>query len=532
VKLSRRILLKQMLIGAPAAWAVSAAGKNPRTILDPNQLKRFVDPLPMLQLARSTERRPDPERPGHEVPFYRMHMRMFQMKVHRDIPPTTFFGYEGMFPGPTIEAFRDQAIQVEWINQLPLRHLLPIDHTLCGAEPDKPDVRTVVHLHGAKVASESDGYPESWFVPGQSATCFYPNSQPGATLFYHDHAMGITRLNAIAGLAGMYLIRDPQEDSLTLPRDRYEVPLVICDRTFSEDGALYYRVSTDPAKPWIPEFFGNAILVNGKLFPYLDVEPGKYRFRILNAANAGFYDLSVVESAEFDAKKLPIYQIGSDQGFLAAPVELETLNLAPAERADFVVDFAAKRNQFVYLRTNATVMLQFRVSDRFTGKEHALPPTLDKLVRLRESEARMTRELTLDDFQDRTGHSHLMLLNKTRFAMPITEKPQNRTSEIWSFVNLTDDTPPIHLHNVRFQLLDRRQFDLQTYFLNRQLVYTGSAVPPEPGEAGWKDTIRAFTGQVTRIIVPFDGYTGRYVWHCHLLEHEDNEMMRPYEILA
>ena len=230
-------------------------------------------------------------------------------------------------PGPTIEARRGEPLLVEWVNELPDKHFLPIDHSLHGAGPEVPEVRTIVHVHGGRVPPESDGYPENWYTPGKSVTSFYPNQQDATMLWYHDHAMGITRLNMFAGLFGLYLIRDEEEDALDLPKGQYEIPLILYDRSLRTDGQLFYPVSGDPAKPWVSEFFGEAILVNGTLFPFLDVEPRQYRFRLLNASNSRFYYLSL-------SSKQPFWQIGSDQGLLSAPVALEHLTLAPGERAD------------------------------------------------------------------------------------------------------------------------------------------------------------------------------------------------------
>jgi spore coat protein A len=184
--------------------------------LSPLALTKFVDALPIPTLAR-------PIAKGH----YRIEMREFQAKIHRDLPPTTFWGYDGMSPGPTFSVRSGEPVIVEWVNTLPAKHLLRIDHAIHGAEANLPDVRAVVHLHGGKVGPESDGNPENWTVPGHSQTCHYPNQQEASTLFYHDHAMGITRLNAIAGLFGMYLIRDAREDSLRLPSGAYEIPLSV-----------------------------------------------------------------------------------------------------------------------------------------------------------------------------------------------------------------------------------------------------------------------------------------------------------------
>jgi spore coat protein A len=216
--------------------------------LTPLSLTKYVDALPIPQLVR-------PLRLGH----YRTTMREFQAKIHRDLAPTTFWGYDGMSPGPTFEARSGEAITVEWVNNLPTRHLLPVDRALHGAGEDVPEVRTIVHLHGAKVPPESDGNPERWFVPGQSKISSYPNRQDAAGLFYHDHAMGITRLNAVAGLFGHFLIRDAFEDSLPLPAGPYEIPLCIYDRLFQMNGQLRYP------RLWTDDYTGNAVLLNGKV---------------------------------------------------------------------------------------------------------------------------------------------------------------------------------------------------------------------------------------------------------------------------
>jgi spore coat protein A, manganese oxidase len=458
-------------------------------------------------------------------------MRQFQAKVHRDIPPTTLWGYDGSSPGPTFETRSGEPVLVEWINALPTRHLVPVDHTLHGAEADKPEVCTIVHVHGARTGPESDGYPENWFVPGKSALSYYPNSQDAATLFYHDHAMGITRLNTVAGLFGLYIVRDCTEDAFNLPKGPYDIPLLIYDRSFTEKGELHYPASGDPGAPWISEYLGNAILVNGALFPYLDVEPRRYRFRIVNTANTGFYDLSVSRQESMLGPGEPFIQIGSDQGLLASPVELKSLSLAPGERADVVLDFRKCAGKALYLRTDASLMMNFRVARSAVQDSSSVPNALHPIARIPAHSAVRTRELTLGHHEDRLGHAKVMLLNRTHWSMPVTEKPVIDTTEIWNLVNLTDDSHPIHLHLVRFQILDRRPFDLQSYVLKKKLIYTGPPVPPEPNEMGWKDTVRTDPMVATRIIVRFEGFTGRYVWHCHILEHEDNEMMRPYDIV-
>jgi spore coat protein A len=459
------------------------------------------------------------------IPYYRIEMRQFESKLHRDLRPTRQWGYGARVPGPTFETRSGEGFLVEWVNRLPHRHFLPIDHNLHGAGTDQPDVRTVVHLHGAKAPPESDGYPENWFVTGESAFTHYPNQQEAAMLWYHDHAMGITRLNIFAGLLGGFFIRDQTEAAFNLPSGRYEIPLIIYDRTLDQSGQLQYPTSGIPRAPWVPEYNGNAILINGKIFPFLEVEPRRYRFRVLNAANFRFFDLSL-------SNRQPFYQVGTDLGLLPAPVELMSVSLFPAERADLIIDFSGRAGQTIVIKNLATELLQFRVLPAAVKDLSALPATLRPIKRMAEVDAVRTRTLRLLESDDTAGNSMIMLLDGKRFHEPISEKPVLETTEIWELVNVTGDTHPIHLHLVRFQILDRRPYDRFAYNLDRTLRYTGPAVPPAANEAGWKDTVRTDPDTVTRIIVRFEGYTGRYVWHCHLLEHEDNEMMRPYEVVA
>jgi len=492
--------------------------------LDPSTMAKFVDPLPMPQIAQPVGHRLVPGNSGEHAAFYRVAMRAIRSKLHRDLPPATLWSYGGSVPGLMFETRSGQGVIVQWDNELPARHFLPIDHSLHGAEKDKPEVRGVVHLHGGKTPPEGDGYPEDWYPPGHSRTYYYPNRQDPALLWYHDHAMGINRLNIYAGLLGLWVIRDSVEDALNLPQGKFEIPLVLMDRDFRLDGQLSYPVSAEPERPWVPEVFGEAHLVNGKLFPYLDVEPRKYRFRILNGANGRFYWLSMSQGAE-------IVQIGSDQGLLAAPVAVEHVHLAPGERADVVIDFSKLVGAHVELNSGAQGVLQFRVSDRQVTDPSSVPPNLRTIQRLAPVSATKTRSLTLTEHDNRAGDPVAMTLNEAHWYEPVTEKPILNSTEVWEFLNLTDDVHPIHLHLVRFQLLNRQNFHAAEYLRSRKTELTAPPVPPDPAEAGWKDTIQVYPGTVTRIIVRFEGYTGRYLWHCHILEHEANEMMRPFEVL-
>jgi spore coat protein A, manganese oxidase len=518
-----------------------AAGRKPRfaqgphsepvmaAALDVNTLAKFVDPLSLPTIAQPQGKRPSPVDPKLKLPFYRMQAQVTENKVHRDLPATKFWSFGSSVPGPTFESRMGEPLLVEWGNALPSAHFLPIDHTIHGAEADTPLVRTVVHLHGAKTGPESDGYPEDWIVPGKSSLYYYPNQQDAAMLWYHDHALGINRLNVYAGLLGAFFIRDSVEDALNLPRGKYELPLIVFDRLLTHQGQLLYPISPDPQSPWVPEVFGNAILVNGKLFPHLDVEPRRYRFRVLNGSNARIYHLSL--GYENSAEAPPFHQIGTDQGLLPAPVPLARLDLAPGERADLVVDFQEHRGAQLILKSDAFLVMQFRVSSGRVNDTSSLPSALRPVPKIPESEAVQTRLLTLDEYVNKAGNSAMLLLNATHWKAPATEKPVLGSTEIWTLINPTNDTHPIHLHLVRFQILDRQTYEPWLFQTKRQLHFLGEPEPPDPNEAGWKDTVQAHSRMVTRIVVPFEGFPGRYVWHCHILEHEDNEMMRPFEVV-
>ncbi|OOG60221.1 multicopper oxidase domain-containing protein [Rhodanobacter sp. C03] len=513
-----------MPMAMPARMSAPTLAAPKVPLLNPTSLTRFVDPLPVPPIARASGTRAHPAYPGRTLPYYRMEMRAFSARLHRDLPPTPLWGYDGQSPGPTFETTRGEPLLIEWVNALPTEHFLPIDHNIHGAEKSKPAVRAVTHVHGARVPAGSDGWPEDWYVPGRSAQFHYPGVQDAATLWYHDHAMGITRLNIYAGLFGAFNVRDADEQALGLPSGDHDLPLILCDRLIARDGQLYYPVSDDPSAPWVSECHGNAVLCNGKLFPYFEVEPRRYRLRLINAANTSFFDLSLSHGHSFQ-------QVGSDQGLLPAPLERPRIELYPAERADVVVDFTGLAGQAVQLHHQSEAILEFRVRDRGRRDTSVLPATLRPVACIDPATAVHDRLLTIGEQDDAGGNPMMMLLGGKMWSDPVTEKPRQGTTETWSFVNITGDAHPIHLHLVRFQVIDRRPFDLFAWNAHRAVKYTGPAQPPPPHEAGWKDTVRADPGMVTRIAMRFEGEPGRYVWHCHYLEHEDNEMMRPYQLL-
>lgn len=504
------------------------------------KLKKFVDFLPIMKTLK-------PKHKNEKGAYYEVRMDEFKQKLHRDLRPTRLWGYNRQFPGPTIDVDQGDPIQVKWMNNLPAKHILPVDKSIHEVA-HHPEVRTVTHLHGSETRPASDGYPEAWFTRGfKEVGAFfereiyeYPNRQRAALLWYHDHAMGITRLNMYAGLAGMYIIRNEEEKRLNLPKGKYEVPLVIQDRSFNDDGSLFYpRQPADPASnlpdPSISPFFlGDKILVNGKVWPYFEVEPRKYRFRILNASNTRAYQLYL------DSKQ-PFYQIGSDGGLMRKTVKMDKLTMEPAERFDVILDFSNLAGEKIILKNDlgpnadpedeTNEVMQFNVSLPISESDNSdIPQRLSRIPSLKHNKINAMRNLKLVGSTDELGRPLLLLDNK-KWMDPVTEKPHLGATEIWSLMNITGFTHPIHIHLIQFQILDRRPFDLDLYNENGRIVYTGPATAPEPNERGWKDTVAAPSAQITRIIAKFAPYTGDYVWHCHILEHEDYDMMRPLKVI-
>ncbi|MEK3889518.1 multicopper oxidase family protein [Bacillus sp. FSL K6-3431] len=500
---------------------------------NPDTIPKFVDELPIPTNAK-------PKSYKKNKPYYEIEMKQAKHQFHKSFPLTTIWGYDGLYPGPMIEVPKDQSILVKWMNNLPNKHLLPIDRTLHGTA-HTPDVRTVVHLHGAHVASDSDGYPEAWFTkdfaetgPTFSRKVYeYTNQQMAATLWYHDHAIGITRLNVYAGLVGMYLIRDSIEKRLKLPNGKYEIPLMIQDKSFQANGELFYpENSTPPADvnpSVVPAFNGNTIIVNGKVWPHLKVEPRKYRFRILNASNTNAYTFKLGNGQDF-------YLIGTDGGLLPKPVTLDSLPMEPAERADIIIDFSKHKGKSLILQNtndegNLGVVMQFKVVLQLTQKDTSrIPEFLFPDQPLDEELAEQTRLLTLGAVTDEHERPMLLLDNRM-WDDPVTEKPKLDSIEIWKFINLTPFAHPLHVHLVQFKILHRRPFDLDIFLETGSIEYTGPEMEPEKYERGWKDTAKVDAGTVTSIIMRFENHVGDYVWHCHILEHEDYDMMRPFQVV-
>ncbi len=478
-----------------------------------------------------------------------IHMRQFTAKFHRDLPARAQFGYEGMSPGPTIEVNRDQRVNVHWVNDLPDQHVLarPKDAMNNGV----PDVATVVHLHGAVVEQpnttdklhDNDGWPDLWFTHGAEQIAAYGNPQSARTLWYHDHAMGTTGRNVSAGLLGTYLIHDDLERSLNLPSGKYDIPLLLQPKKLKDDGSLAYEDTITK------EHYGNAFFVNGVMYPYLDVEPRKYRFRVINASNARSVGLKLIDLSDLASPGPAFHQIGNESGFLADTVTLNDpsradsgrLLLMPAERADIVIDFSEFAGRTFILHNNLKPddtdgvvplyqIMQFRVGTRTSSADTSRIPThIRDVARLDPASAVRSRRITFEQMD--MGGMPMLTHNGKMWHDPIDDYVTANTTEIWELVDTLPDGHPFHMHLADFQVLDRRPFDVEGFVKTGNIRYTGDAIAPLANEMSWKDTVRVSPGHVTRIIAHFGPILGHYVYHCHILEHEDMDMMRPFDVV-
>ncbi|MGQ0629217.1 MAG: DNRLRE domain-containing protein, partial [Phycisphaerales bacterium] len=493
----------------------------------------FVDTLPIPPLAQ-----PVSGVPGGAA-NYIIDITEFNHQFHTDLPLTRVWGYDGSVPGPTFEATRGNPITVTWLNDLRSQpgnilrnsHILPIDTCLHGPDVTGRAPVTVIHFHGGKVDPTSDGSPDETFAPGQSSVpYYYPNDQRACTMWYHDHALGITRLNVMMGLAGAYILRDNLENALGLPSGEFEIPLIIQDKSFNPDGSIKYNPQFQD------HFFGQFAVVNGKVWPRLEVKLGKYRFRMVNGSNTRFYTLALAGSQ-------PFQQIGTDQGLLPAPVTVTSVTLGPGERADVVIDFATIFNAtsrgigLVNLapapfpdgqpENDLPLIMAFLLAPNQPGFTAPLPASLVPVPPIPEAESVVSREFTLRNVGDPECNHGLWLINDLMWD-DITDFPRIGTTETWTFTNRSGLTHPMHIHLVSFQILDRQNFTV----VNNVPTPSGPRVPPPPAEAGWKDTVLAHPNQFTRVIMRFEGFSGLYPMHCHILEHEDHEMMRLFDVVC
>jgi len=681
----REIIAAKLVPGmALLVTGTAVAVPVPGGSLDPLTIPKYVTPMVI-----------PPEMPRSVSDLtvdYQISVRQFRQQIlPSGFSKTKVWGYGSIddptsfnYPAYTVEASSNLPTTVKWKNELVnrkgefLKHLFPVDQTLHWANPGQVgckdlSIRTdctgtnprryrgpvpiVTHLHGAHVGPESDGYPEAWWLPNATniplgyattgsnfdqaagfapvagqAVYQYPNDQSESTLWYHDHTLGMTRLNVYAGPVGFWLIRDAlgQENTLNLPAPApkvgdlagtkyYELPIVIQDKSFNTNGSLFYpkhrsffegvarkdlRIKfapkSDISKIWNPEAFFNTMVVNGKTWPFQDVDQGSYRLRLLNGSNSRFLNLSLqVMGANGlpTGQEIPMYQIGSDQGLLsdvvkvqtgsftvyddetgsitttAAPDPMQAMLLAPAERADVIADFtglaAGTRVRMINTAPDAPFggfpdipadpdtsgqIMEFVVGANI-GPAFADPMNLPltdivplvadaplRNVSLNEEESNSvcvtispTGVITqlpgviagstfLADcalaggvpFAPKAallGTQTAGVPTPMTWAQTITEAPALNATEEWAIHNNTVDSHPIHLHLVKFQVVGRE-------------TTPGIINAPLPNELGWKDTVIAYPGDITHIRAKFD-IPGLYVWHCHILEHEDNEMMRP-----
>jgi spore coat protein A, manganese oxidase len=665
-------------------------------------LRKFIAPLPGL----GSNGIPLASADTHVVPgadFYNLAAVEFEQLMHPDLPnPTRLWGYMDMatkknaYLGPIIVGQRGRPVVMNMQNRLPARHILPVDSSLMGAEMAQAQNRIAVHLHGGFVPWTMDGNPYSWFTPeakaggkpGTAGECFinvatnqagtaqyyYPNNQSARLMWYHDHALGITRLNAYAGLASGYLLIDPVMTQLTsgnapvVPPLNYTIPLIIQDKSFKlkadawgRAGDLWYPSkyeSTElPTGRWdlgvpadgftpegkpdepscVPEFFADTPVINGAAYPYLEVEPRRYRFLLLNGSQARFYNLNLFYESQTDPKEADLdkpgpafIQIGNECGLLPAPAVLndppvlmpydsdyavdpqgpKNLLLAPAERADLIIDFSEcepgdllilyndapapfpggePRNDYftndpdetplngapstaLGKGPNMRTLMQIRVVAR-TGAEdpYEFDSTYNALVdQLPQAYAESHipygetdlnpegpgityKNKTLNEDFDEYGRliqrvGNDQKLYKDSYARNYQDTPtevvNKGETQVWDIYNTTGDTHPMHFHLVNVQVIGRADFDASN---PSQITFTPQSAfrAPDDNERGWKETVRMNPGTVTRVIMKFDlpavpfyvqnsprlaqyGLNGaEYVWHCHILEHEEHDMMRP-----
>lgn len=484
-------------------------------------LTPFVDALPIPAVLQRVSTRAD------GVPQYAVTITQQRQQLHTELPLTDVWTYNGTYPGPTIEATVGQPIEVKYTNSLPTTgrrgaHYLQVDECAHGPNYWRDTKRTVVHLHGGHVPARVDGQPEYDIMPGEFDVYEYPNNQLPATLWYHDHALGITRLNVYMGLAAYYLLRDSFETGLGLPSGEYEIPLAVQDREFTADGTLFYPPTIQDA------FLGDKVLVNGKVWPYLNVKQGKYRFRILNGSQARLYRMRLENKAD-PAQVIPFRLIGTDGGLISAPITLNSFIMTPAERFDVVVDFAAfPAGAEIVLKNDQREVpdvpnvMKFVVQG-LAGHTAPLPATLRTITPIPETQATVTRRFRLERVAEPCAGGEWLVQSLDALGNvtgmhwdDITEFPVLGTTEIWEFQNVSNMLHPMHVHLVMFQVLDRN----------------GLASQRSAWEVNtWKDTVRVPPQGRVRIIMKFDDYLGKFPYHCHILDHEDHEMMRQFQAI-
>ncbi|WSQ06996.1 multicopper oxidase domain-containing protein [Streptomyces sp. NBC_01231] len=571
-------------------------------------LTPFRDPLRIPGTVGKTR--------ADRVSYATVRMRATTTRMHSQLPSTPVWAYDGQVTGPTFEVRRGEKLRVTWANELsgdlPVTVVEVPNGTTTPALWDQPgrggvaareDVAalrpwTVVHLHGALTGGGNDGWPENGVQPATSQLSEYPNEQRATALFYHDHAMGITRWNVMAGLSGMYLVRDEEEDALGLPGGAYEIPLMLADRNLETDnegrltGRLLHKTIVVHSEPLVQmrAFTGPFTTVNGVIWPYLRVEPRWYRFRVVNGANTRQYRLTLTDENGQAVPSGSVYQIGTDHGLLTEPVPVDGadgLTLGSAERADLLIDFSAFRGRRLRLtNTNPNPdpgpwpqVMEFRVGERPVRDPFTLPRRLsdgsldddgtgtpaapqhptERLVVLTpmgpgqalcwemEKTEAPSGELPADGIvQIKEDDGTLTTYRRAAadFHDPVRFFVRTRGWERWRFLHVAPSgwPHPMHIHATSFRVVSRESYDISGFTsfsmpdggigcgTTAPLRRTGAGTVP-PSERGWKDTVRVGAGELVTVDGYFGDWAGKFVYHCHMLEHEDMGMMRQFAVL-
>lgn len=496
MELTRRDVVKLGLVGGaallvPIDGVARTALKKPLREL-PRPFRAELPIPPVLKPVRSTA----------TTDFYRLTLKPGTADILPGLT-TPIWGYNGTFPGPTLVTSRERRVVVEHVNALA--------------------VPTSMHMHGAYVDGDSDGHPLDMIMPGRTKSYVFHNDQTARTQWYHDHALHITAENVYHGLAGMYLIKDDFERELPLPRESRDVPLVLQDRFFNEDGTLDYPVEKgDHSSNGV---LGNVILVNGKPWPRLRVQQGRYRFRVLNGANARVFELAL-------SNRHPFTLVGTEGGLVHRPIRLQALPLSPGERAEIIVNFAE-------VPAGSSVVLM----NRRAAKEQARIMRFDVVPGVARDDSRVPDVIRPLDLQvdpthlpagvDAVARTRQFVFKRSGGFWTINGKifdehrldarPKEGATEVWEFINNGGGwIHPIHLHLANFKILDR----------NGGL--------PRPWERDiWKETVFLDGGDSVRVLVRFpkiprESNPGRFVdtyaFHCHLIEHEDHDMMLQFRV--
>ena len=590
----RRILGLTILVAAVLSACLMGIS-SPAYAQSP-PMAHWVDPLPVPPVATKTF---NPLYSGW-ADYYEITMTASQHQFNAGLPgPATVwtYGQPGKSPvllGPTIVATSGRPVVVKYINKLPTDpNDFPfkdaIDPTIAGA--NVPTGAAIPHLHGGHTAARFDGTPDQWWtadgVKGPAfvtKTFTYMNDQPAALLWYHDHTMGATRFKPYLGLAAAYLLFDKVDNGSTINGQKvpsgygkYQLPLVLQDKQFNADGTLFYpTVGISAVHPkWVPEFFGDTPVVNGKAYPFLDAQPRRYRLRLLNGSQARFYNLHF----KSDGSDLPFTVIGSDGGLLPKPAQMSSLLIAPGERFDVIVDFTGMPLGSTVMMTNdapapypmgdpgndtVPELMKINVNTPVPANDPdttVLPASLKlpAIAPLTPTPNLAPRDVVLKENTDEFGNPTEVLLNGLHFMDPMTDFIKAGTTETWQWINLTVDAHPMHQHLVEFQVVNRQAFDVDRYKVDWAAYLAagrktakpdvanyliGAPIPPTAEEMGFKDTVKAAPGFVTRTrakftlpatsLLDYNWKTrsfGTWVYHCHILEHEENDMMRPFEVV-